>query len=133
MTVTKAIAHANSLMPGLPADEGCDDPRWRAIIEVGNFIETDPEPVWQFVRQWGNCSREDVRDAIACCLLEHLLEHHFELIFPRVEKAVKEAPLFADTFGRCWLFGQADVAGNFQQFERLKLWCKTARPKWDQS
>jgi hypothetical protein len=111
------------------AEEGHDDPRWRAVIGVGNFIETDPEPVWQFVRQWGNCPQEDVRDAIACCLLEHLLEHHFDLIFPHVEKAVKEAPLFADTFSRCWKFGQAEVAGNMERFDHLKRWCKTGGSK----
>ncbi len=133
MSVTETIDYANSLLPGMPAEEGHDDPRWQAVIEVGNFIETDPEPVWQFVQQWGNCPQEDVRDAIACCLLEHLLEHHFDLIFPRVEQAVKEDPLFADTFSRCWKAGQSDVTSNSERFDQLKTWCEKAISKWDHS
>jgi len=124
MSVTEAIKYANSLLPGVPAAEGRNDPRWQAVIEVGNFIETDPDPVWQFVRQWGNCPQEDVRDAIACCLLEHLLEYHFDLLFPRVEKAVKEDSLFADTFSRCWKFGQAEDSTHSQHFDQLTTWCK---------
>lgn len=127
MPVTEAIKYANSLLPGMPTEEGDNDPRWQAVIEVGNFIETDPEPVWQFVRQWGNCSEEDVRDAIACCLLEHLLENHFALIFPRVEKAAKEDQLFADTFSRCWKFGQSEDVARSEQFDQLKAWCTTKR------
>ena len=89
---------------GRPQRRAASISAWQAVIEVGRFIESDPEPVWQFVRQWGNCPQEDVAAAIACCLLEHLLEHHFDLIFPRVEKAAKEDPLFACTLSRCWTF-----------------------------
>jgi hypothetical protein len=132
-TVTKAIAYANSILPGAPAVEGYDDPRWQAVIEVENFIETDPQPIWQFVRQWGSCPHEDVRDAIACCLLEHLLEHHFDVIFPRVETAARDDPLFADTFSRCWKLGQAKATGHCEQFDQLKTWCtkraETPAPK----
>src|SRR5687767_7228998 len=105
--VRRAIARAESILPGKPAPEGKRDPRWQAIIRVGRFIESDPEPVWQFAHRWGKHAQADLRHAIATCLLEHLLEHHFELLFPRVRKAVLKSPRFADTFSSCWLFGQA--------------------------
>ena len=123
MSLENALQHATSLLPGTPSPEGQSDPRWKAIIRIADYyIETDPEPIWEFVRRWGACPLEDVRDAIACCLLEHLLEHHFERIFPRVEIAVREDPLFADTFSRCWQFGQAEAATASERWLRLQAW-----------
>ena len=124
VSVAAVIEHAHAVLPGSPAAEGQQDARWQAIFRVGDYIETDPDPVWEFVRRWGSCPDEDVRDAIACCLLEHLLQFHFALIFPRVERAVKEDSLFADTFSRWWKFGQAESGANADQFEELKAWCK---------
>ena len=124
MSVTEAIDHANSLLPGEPAREGQEDVRWQAIMAVGNYTESSPEEVWQFARKWGNCPEEDVRDAIACCLLEHLLEHHFASMFPRIERAVQEELLLADTFCRCWKFGEAQASDHSDEFDRLKAWCK---------
>jgi hypothetical protein len=119
--VTKAIRLANELLPGAPAPEGEEDPRWPAIIAVGDYVETDPDAVWQFVRQWGGHRQEDLRTAIACCLLEHLLEHHSRLILPRVEQAITEDRLFADTVLRCWHFGLGEDA---TEFERLQARCR---------
>jgi hypothetical protein len=124
VSVAKSIQYANALLPGEPAPEGQDDPRWQAIIEVGNHIESSPEEVWQFARKWGGCPEEDVRDAIVCCVLEHLLEHHFVLLFPRLEQAVKEDLLFADAFCRCWKLGQSESAANSDEFSRLQAWCE---------
>jgi hypothetical protein len=78
MDVLEAIRQAESLLPGEPVEEG-QDPRWQAIIAVGEHIESDPEVVWSFIRRWGSHRQEDLRDAVATCLLEHLLEHHFTL------------------------------------------------------
>src|SRR5687767_14749965 len=61
VTVHDAIAAADSLLPGQPAPEGNIDPRWQAIIEVGEFVETEPEPVWSFIVRWGSSSDEDLR------------------------------------------------------------------------
>jgi hypothetical protein len=124
VSVTEAIEHANALLPGEPAPEGQADPRWQAIIEVGSHIESSPGEVWHFARKWGNYPQEDIRDAIACCLLEHLLEYHFDLLFPQVEQAVKEDDLFADTFARCWKFGESKAVANSDEFDRLQAWCR---------
>jgi hypothetical protein len=125
--VLEAIAYADSLLPGVPAPKGQRDDRWQAILHVENYVESNPEEVWQFVQRWGGSPQEDLRDAIACCLLEHLLEVHFQLVFPRVEAAVRENPAFADTWCRCWKLGQAAATGHSEAFDNLRAWCEEAR------
>lgn len=120
MTLSQAIRRANAVLPGEPAPDGELDPRWQAIIEVANFIETHPDEVWDFVAEWGGHEQDDLRMAIATCLLEHLLEHHFEAIFPRVEKAARSNRLFADTFCSCWKFGPSEHPENARRWDRLR-------------
>jgi len=81
-------------------------------LEIDDYIESDPEPVWEFARKWGANADADLRMAIATCILEHLLEYHFQLNFPRVEVAVGESPAFADCFASCWPHGQAQLPVN---------------------
>jgi hypothetical protein len=123
MSVRRAVERANSLLPGTPAADGKKDRRWQAIIRVGEYVESEPEAVWQFVRRWGTHKQKNLRDAIACCLLEHLLEYHFDLIFPRVKQAAEESKLFGDTFTCCWKFGQSEIPKNSKKFDRLQAWC----------
>lgn len=125
MSVHRAINRAESLLPGTPTAESQIDRRWQAIIRVGDYVESNPEEVWQFVRRWGTHKQEDLRNAIACCLLEHLLEYHFAMILPRVKQTAEESKLFADTFSRCWKFGQAQAPVNSRNFDRLQKWCRT--------
>lgn len=120
MGIEQAIREAEALLPGIPVDEG-DDPRWQAIIAVGEFIESDPEAVWEFIVRWGCHPEDDLRAAIATCLLEHLLEYHFAQFFPRVEDLAESSGLFGDTFKRCWQFGQSDAPGNAERFKALML------------
>ena len=120
MQVDETIQRANGVLSGAPAADGEIDLRWQAIIEVGEFIESNPEEVWEFVVAWADHEQEDLRDAIATVLLEHLLEYHFDLIFPRVEVHAAASPLFADTFGRCWRFGQSALPQNAVKFDELQ-------------
>ena len=71
MTVEETIAAAESVLPGEAAPEGEIDPRWQAIVAVGEFIEEEPEAVWSFIVRSGASPDEDLRAAIATCLLEH--------------------------------------------------------------
>ena len=123
MSAHRAIRRAELLLPGTPAAAG-DDRRWLLILKIGEYIESDPEEVWQFVRRWGTHRQRDFRDAIACCLLEHLLEHHFDLLFPRVKEAAMKNKLFADTFTRCWKLGQAESSENSKKFDSLLAKCQ---------
>src|SRR4029078_8485577 len=102
-------------LPGIAAADGESDPRWQAIIELDQFIEDDPEPIWSFIRRWGASDDEDLRMAVATCLLEHLLQHHFDRFISRVEEAAHGSPLFADTARSCWL-------GSSEEEQREDRW-----------
>ncbi len=119
MGVWEAIREADALLPGEPVEEG-QDARWQAIIRVSEHIDSDPESVWEFIRRWGSHPQEDLQDAIATCLLEHLLEHHFAAYFPRVREAVWADLAFGKTFQKCWKYGLAEHAGNTEQFAALR-------------
>ena len=112
MEVHDAIRYAEAILPGGPAPEGQLDPRWQAISDIADSVESDPEAIWPFVVRWGRHPQEDLRDAIATCLLEHLLEYHFDRIFPRVRELAEADTQFADTFCRCWKFGQSKGPEN---------------------
>ena len=120
LNVHEAIRRAEALLPGEPAAEDEQDPRWQAIIAVGEYIGTEPRAVWEFTRTWGGHPQEDLRAAIATCLLEHLLEYHFAAYFTEVERLSASDPLFADTFLTCRPFGQSQEPGNAARFERLR-------------
>jgi hypothetical protein len=119
MTVQEAIENAEVILPGEAAPDDQQDPRWQAIIKIGNFIEDEPEPVWAFVERWGQQPDEDLRAALATCLLEHLLEYHFDLIFPRAERLAYANRRFAQIVELCGLFGQAKRPKNAARLKKL--------------
>jgi hypothetical protein len=115
----EAIAAAEDVLPGVPAPEGDRDPRWQAIIRVAQFVETAPEVVWPFALRWGAHRDADLRMAVATCLLEHLLEHHFDLLIERVEAAAMTSPEFARTVRACWTSLKADDTPRAARFRHL--------------
>jgi hypothetical protein len=117
--VEVAIERAERILPGWPAPEGERDPRWQAIIKVGECIESHPLEVWRFAREWGAHANEDLRMAVATCLVEHLLEYDFDQIIPLVEQACGQSKRFADTVSSCWEFGQTKTPKNQKRFRRL--------------
>lgn len=119
MNVRGAIRKAEKLLPGTAAPEGEEDARWQAILVVGEFLRSDPEPVWRFIRRWGSHRDADLRAAVGTCLLEHLLEQHFDAFFPRVERAVGESKRFAEMFSACWKSGQSEQPGRAERFDAL--------------
>jgi len=125
--VWDAIKSAEEILPGQAAADGKSDPRWQAIIRVEDFVQDEPDAIWSFIVRWGSSVDEDLRDAIATCLLEDLLEYHFARFFPRVEEAVRSDAMLADTFLRCWKLGQAKEEGNAERFERLRTECRKGR------
>jgi len=118
-TVREAVAAAEDILPGRAAPDGEEDPRWQAMISVGQFIETEPEAVWSFARRLAISPDEDLRAAVATLLLEHLLEYHFDAMIARVEEAAGSNELFADTVCRCWKLGQAEEASRSARFDTL--------------
>jgi hypothetical protein len=119
-TAEKAIRDAEKILPGVAGSDTEEDSRWQAIIRVAEFAESNPEELWAFARHWGSSSDKDLRTGIATCLLEHLLEYHFEDLFPRVESAAKQDAMFADTFMRCWQSGMSAEPANAALFDALK-------------
>jgi hypothetical protein len=118
--VNRAIARAQAILPGRPAPDGQPDPRWQAMIRVGEFVRDEPDAVWAFVRQWGKHAQADLRAAVATCLLEHLLEHHFDAIFPHARREALASVRFADTLGQCSRFGQSAEPANAARWSRLR-------------
>ena len=116
--VREAIKRADAILPGRPRRS--IDPRWQAIIKVGEYIETNPASVWRFILKWGSHTQDDLRMAIATILLEHLLEYHFDAYFSDVEKVALSDRLFADTFLSCWQFGQSETPARSKRFKRFR-------------
>jgi hypothetical protein len=119
LTAQDAIAAAERVLPGTAALEGEADPRWQAIIVAGEFAETDPEAFWPFTLRWGSHTDADLRMAIATCLLEHLLEHHFDTLIARVEASAMTSSEFAQTVLACWSFGKMEEPTRAARFARL--------------
>ena len=86
---------------------------------IEDHIPEQPEPIWSFTLKWGKHPQEDLRTAIAVLLLEHLLEHHFELVYPRVKVEVERSERFADTLRRCYWLGEAAWPANARKLDRL--------------
>ena len=107
MTAIEAIAAADAILPGCAAPEGELDARWQAIILVSEFIESEPEAVWQFAQRWGSTPDEDLRMAIATCIVEHLLDRYPERYQSRAERLARSDRWFADMLSHCWTFDQA--------------------------
>ena len=124
MTIQEAIKEAEARLPGIPARENEIDDRWQAIMQIENFIESDPQAVWKFITRWAIHPSEDLRTAVATCLLEHLLDYDFPTYFSLAEAFAYEEPLFADTLSRCWKFGKTEKPNNAKRFDRLQRYCK---------
>jgi hypothetical protein len=107
-------------LPGITALPGAvPDPRWQAIIEVGDFSQSEPDAVWAFVERWGQHEEPDLRLAVGLCILEHLLGYHFDRIFPQVERAATMSARFADTFRHCRKMGQAEGLEQSRRWDAL--------------
>jgi hypothetical protein len=120
MTAKTAIAEAEAILPGKVAGARETDPRWQAVIKVAQFIEHEPESVWPFILRWGSSPDSDLRMAIATCALEHLLEHHFDAFFDRVDRAAREDGWFADCVRSCWKFGESEEPTRALRLARLQ-------------
>jgi hypothetical protein len=123
ITVDDAIAQANAILPHRSAPEGELDLRWQAIIGVSEFVESDPVPVWEFTHRWAANADEDLQTALATCLLEHLFEHHFGLVYPLVQRALQADPSIAPVVVKCWALGEATEGWHAAAFDQLKREC----------
>jgi hypothetical protein len=102
--------------------------RWQAAIALGEFAASAPESIWPLVLKHGSRRHADARMTIATCVLEHILEHHFDTFFPRVAEAARSSCWFADTAGSCWLMGQSELPRNAKRWRRLMRELHATRP-----
>jgi len=119
MSIDDVIRQANTAMAQPGDGDLPGDPRWQAVIAVGEHIPTDPDAVWHFLLHWASTADSDLHAALATCLLEHLLEQHFDTYFPQVERLAISDRNFADIFRMCWAMGEADVPANRERFDGL--------------
>jgi hypothetical protein len=86
---------------------------------VGEFVESDPASVWAFVRRWGISSDDDLRMAIATCVMEDLLEYHFDDIISRVEEAALADHRFGDMVSHSWKLSESEEPSRAARFDAL--------------
>lgn len=90
--------------------------RWSAAAELSEFVVEYPDLLWPLVVRQGSSEHEDLRMAIATCVLEHILEHHFDEYFPKLESAIRSGnAALKRTLARCWKFGDSEVPSNSER------------------
>lgn len=120
---------------GIAAALDSDDEttRWKGAELAGALIEESPHLAWQLVLRFGRSENEDVRAAVATCVLEHLLEVKFDEFFPLLERELQETdPLLEDTFRLCWKLGVATEPRRSARWDEL-LRRIERHPRGDQS
>lgn len=120
MNAYDATEQASALLANEPPPEGMRDPRWQALLVVTSHIEDEPDLVWEFIEEWGGSEREDIREAVATCLLEPLLELHCDTYLTMLEERTISDTFFAEMFLRCDRFGKACEPRNAKRFDQLK-------------
>ena len=99
-----------------------ENTRWQAVIALAEHghCEHAPDVIWPLVVKWGSSENEDVRTAIATCVLEHILECHFDEYFEKTAVLVRSGNKeFGDTLSRCWKFDNANIPENNERWDDL--------------
>lgn len=95
--------------------------RWQALLMLGQHAERHPDEIWPSVLKWGTVQNRDIRRGVACCILEHVLEHHFDPYFDRALSHIACGHRrFAYTLAYCWRLGQAGSQVSAQRFDAFK-------------
>ncbi len=100
-----------------------EDTRWHAACALSEYCESDgdAELIWPLVVKWGSHENEDVRAAIGVCVLEHILQYHFNKYMGKCALIIKTGNLkFGDTFSICGKFGKSERPENSARMDRLK-------------
>jgi hypothetical protein len=94
--------------------------RWKAAAELSEFVQSAPSLLWPRVLKYGLSEDDDLRQAVATCIVEHVLEYHFGRYFPRLEHEVLMGNQnLGQTFLLCSKFGQSTEAENSRKWENL--------------
>lgn len=97
-------------------------PRWQALILAGNDVSEHPDDVWPFVEEFGDSDDDDLLAGVACVLLEHLLEEHFESTRRRLEMLARSGRRrFGKTIDMCWSFDGDKEAGIRELLRQFQI------------
>ena len=87
-------------------DDENNECRWLAWELVRVATRNNPDRAWELVQRYSTHEDRDMRMAVACVVLEHLIDEHADVILPRVGARLSD-PLFLDTALNCWVHGEA--------------------------
>jgi len=73
-----------------------NDIRWQAAVVIGEFIDSEPDRVWDVIVAHADSADVDLRTAVATVLLEHLLNRHGARFRPLVDQLAHRSPQFAE-------------------------------------
>jgi len=88
-----------------------NDIRWLSVILMGECIPLHrrTEDVWRWIVDLCG-GDDDMKDALATVLLEHLLEEGFDDAIRRIKLRLADRTAgFVELLHRCWRFGQPDA------------------------
>lgn len=105
-----------------------EDKKWQAAVEAGDLVFNQPCQAWMIARAFGSSDDQDTRTAIATCVLEHLLEHHFKTYFPFLESEIRAGNArLGDTFRSCWKCGESEYPENAAMWDQLRAWIDSSK------
>ena len=108
----------NQIEAGLASSSETE--RWAAAAAATEYVYAEPDKIWPLVVRFGSSDELDVRQAIASCVLEHILEHHFETFFPRLEGEIRGGNgNLRDTLKLSWKLGHSESAANSARWDAL--------------
>lgn len=94
--------------------------RWEAASQLAEYINDSPSDVWRLVLEHGSSDDEDMRSAIATCVLEHLLESFFDPYFHLLELEVGGGNRnLMETLKLCWKLGESEHSVNSARWDEL--------------
>ncbi len=99
-----------------------NDIRWGILTIALSPILRDwePEQLWPLVVKWGSVKNRDIRTGVGVCVLEHILEHHFDEYFRRSKQLIEGGNrLFGFTLSCCGKWGQTQEPANAEAFDAL--------------
>lgn len=101
-------------------EAGDDSDRWAAAAQLSEYVADHPDRIWPMVLRLASSQKDDVRQAVATNVLEHILEHHFDKFFPLIEADVQRGnENLRDSLRLCWKFGQSLDRSRSKRWDRL--------------
>jgi hypothetical protein len=87
--------------------------------------------VWEVISKFGDSDDEDMRMAIACVLLEHLLDYDFETYFAKVCELIHRGRYrFIDTLESCGFVKISEVQRKKVQSFLIKAKRGLSESQW---